>query len=166
MNISKILLAGRQVYLKRFYATGSKLVETTRDNDTGDNTLVSANVFLTFFLNFILLNDLTGIDIVSMARAPVNSLNTELLGALKTSLLEAQNNRSKGVILTSSLPTIFSAGLDITEMYNRDKKQLTNFWTTLQDTWLTLYSLNIPVATAINVQIFFKCYYTICDVSL
>ena len=125
MNISKILLAGRQVYLRRFYATGSKLVETTRDNDTG-------------------------IDIVSMARAPVNSLNTELLGALKISLLEAQSNRSKGIILTSSLPTIFSAGLDITEMYNRDKKQLTNFWTTLQDTWLTLYSLNIPVATAIN----------------
>lgn len=85
-----------------------------------------------------------------MARAPVNILNTELLGALKTSLLEAQNNRSKGVILTSALP-VFSAGLDITEMYNTDKKRLTDFWSTLQDTWLTLYSLNIPVAAAINV---------------
>ncbi|KAM0731213.1 Enoyl-CoA delta isomerase 1, mitochondrial [Formica fusca] len=125
MTISKILIAGGQAYLRRSYATGSKLVETTRDNDTG-------------------------IDIVSMARAPVNSLNTELLSALKTSLLEAQNNRSKGVILTSSLPTIFSAGLDITEMYNTDKKRATDFWCTLQDTWLTLYSLNIPVAAAIN----------------
>lgn len=125
MTISKILIAGGQAYLRRSYATGSKLVETTRDNDTG-------------------------IDIVSMARAPVNSLNTELLSALKTSLLEAQNNRSKGVILTSSLPTIFSAGLDITEMYNTDKKRATDFWSTLQDTWLTLYSLNIPVAAAIN----------------
>ncbi|XP_029668293.1 enoyl-CoA delta isomerase 1, mitochondrial-like [Formica exsecta] len=122
MTISKILIAGGQAYLRRSYATGSKLVETTRDNDTG-------------------------IDIVSMARAPVNSLNTELLSALKTSLLEAQNNRSKGVILTSSLP---SAGLDITEMYNTDKKRATDFWSTLQDTWLTLYSLNIPVAAAIN----------------
>lgn len=86
-----------------------------------------------------------------MAKAPVNSLNTELLGALKTSLLEAQGNRSKGVILTSSLPNVFSAGLDITEIYNTDKKQLTDFWNTFQDTWLTLYSLNIPVASAINV---------------
>lgn len=100
-----------------------------------------------------------------MARTPVNSLNTELLGALKTSLLEAQNNRSKGIILTSSLPTIFSAGLDITEMYNTDKKRLTDFWSTLQDTWLTLYSLNIPIAAAINVQIFLK-YYTIYNISL
>lgn len=154
MSISKILIAGGQAYLRRSYATGSKLVETTRDNDTGDNIAVSVNVFLIYshFL-LILFDDLTGIDIVSMARAPVNSLNTELLSALKTSLLEAQNNRSKGVILTSSLPTIFSAGLDITEMYNTDKKRATDFWSTLQDTWLTLYSLNIPVAAAINVHI-------------
>ena len=93
-----------------------------------------------------------------MARAPVNSLNTELLEALKTSLSEAQNNRSKGIILTSSLPTVFSAGLDIMEMYNTDKQRLINVWQTLQDTWLTLYSLNIPTAAAINVQIFFKYY--------
>ncbi|XP_029177740.1 enoyl-CoA delta isomerase 1, mitochondrial-like isoform X3 [Nylanderia fulva] len=125
MNISKILIAGRQAYLRRFYATGSKLVETTRDNDTG-------------------------IDIISMAKPPVNSLNIEFLNALKTSLLEAQNNRCKGIILTSSLPTVFSAGLDITEMYNTDKKQLTNFWSTLQDAWLTLYTLNVPIASAIN----------------
>ncbi|XP_012223448.1 enoyl-CoA delta isomerase 1, mitochondrial-like [Linepithema humile] len=125
MSVLKTLFAGRQAYLRRFYATGSKLIETTRDNDTG-------------------------IDIISMARAPVNSLNTELLSALKTSLSEAQNNRSKGIILTSSLPTVFSAGLDIMEMYNTDKQRMVNFWQTLQDTWLTLYSLNIPTATAIN----------------
>ena len=89
-----------------------------------------------------------------MAKAPVNSFNTELLSALKTSLLEAQNSRSKGVILTSSLPTIFSAGLDITVMFS-DKKGLIDYWQTLQDTWLTLYSLSIPTAAAINVQIFF-----------
>ncbi|EFN66810.1 3,2-trans-enoyl-CoA isomerase, mitochondrial [Camponotus floridanus] len=124
MTISKILIAGRQVYLRRFYATTPKLIETTRDD--------------------------TGIDIISMAKPPVNSINTELLSALKTSLLEAQSNRSKGVILTSSLPTIFSAGLDITEMFTNDKKKITDFWSTLQDTWLTLYSLNIPIAVAIN----------------
>lgn len=87
-----------------------------------------------------------------MAKKPVNSLNTELLSELKAALLEAQNSRSKGVILTSSLPTVFSAGLDITEMYTTDKKKLTDFWQTLQDTWLTIYSLPIPIATAINVQ--------------
>lgn len=109
----------------RCYATASKFIETTHDSDTG-------------------------ISVISMARAPVNGLNTELLGALKESLLETQKNRAKGVILTSSLPTIFSAGLDIMEMYNSDKEKLTNFWSTLQDAWLTLYSMDIPTAAAIN----------------
>lgn len=86
-----------------------------------------------------------------MARTPVNSLNTELMSALKASLLEAQSNRSKGIILTSTLPTIFSAGLDIVEMYTTDKKKLTDFWQTFQDTWLTLYSMDIPTTAAINV---------------
>jgi len=115
---------------------------------------------LPFLLDFILLNDPTGINIISMARAPVNSLNTELLSALKASLLESKENRSTGIILTSSLPTAFSAGLDIMEMYNSDAKRLSNFWHTLQDTWLTLYSLEIPVAAAINVPILLRtcCY--------
>lgn len=86
-----------------------------------------------------------------MARAPINGLNTELLNTLKTSLSEAESNRSKGVILTSSLPTTFSAGLDIMEMYNTDIKKLNSFWNALQDAWLTLYSLRIPTAAAINV---------------
>lgn len=86
-----------------------------------------------------------------MASPPVNSLNTEMLGALNESLVNAQNQRYKGVILTSSLQSIFTGGLDIREMYNRDENQLTKFWTTLQDTWLTLYGLEMPVAAAVNV---------------
>lgn len=102
--------------------------------------------------NFISLDDCTGIEIISMARKPVNSLNTQLLNELKTSVLEAQNNKVKGIILTSSLPTVFSAGLDIMEMYTTDKKKLADFWTMLQDAWLALNSVTVPFAAAINVQ--------------
>ncbi|XP_071556710.1 enoyl-CoA delta isomerase 1, mitochondrial isoform X2 [Temnothorax nylanderi] len=125
MTILKALIAGGQACLRRSYATGSKYIETTRDSDTG-------------------------IDIISMARKPVNSLNTELLSELNAALVEAQNSRSKGVILTSSLPTVFSAGLDIMEMCTTDKQKLSDFWQMLQDTWLTIYGLTIPIATAIN----------------
>jgi len=85
-------------------------------------------------------------------------LNTELLSELKASLLEAQNSHSKGIILTSSLPTVFSAGLDIMEMSTTNEKKLIDFWQTLQDTWLTVYSLTIPIAAAINVESFKLCY--------
>jgi len=151
MTILKTLLIGGRLYSRRCYATGSKLIETTRDNDTGNN---SNTLLFLLKLYLMRLNDPIGINIISMARAPVNSLNTELLGALKASLLESKENRSTGIILTSSLPTAFSAGLDIMEMYNSDVKRLSNFWHTLQDTWLTLYSLEIPVTAAIQVPIF------------
>lgn len=98
------------------------------------------------------LDDWIGIEIISMAKKPVNSLSTQILNELKTSLLEAQNSKIKGIILTSSLPTVFSAGLDIMEMYTTDKEKLANYWNLLQDTWMTLNSLTVPFAAAINVQ--------------
>ncbi|XP_043261558.1 enoyl-CoA delta isomerase 1, mitochondrial-like isoform X2 [Colletes gigas] len=85
-----------------------------------------------------------------MARPPVNSLNKELLSALNTSLMDVKKKHCKGVILTSSVPNIFSAGMDIMEMYNRTEEQLIEFWQMLQDTWLTLYGLEIPITAAIN----------------
>lgn len=111
--------------LRRNYASASKLVETSR-------------------------NEKTGISIISMCRAPVNSLNLELLVELRKSFEEACKDGSKGVILTSSLPTTFSAGLDIMEIYKPDKQRATEFWRSLQDTWLTLYGLQIPTVAAIN----------------
>ncbi|XP_072748877.1 enoyl-CoA delta isomerase 1, mitochondrial-like isoform X3 [Anoplolepis gracilipes] len=41
-------------------------------------------------------------------------------------------------------------GFDLTELYKNDEKGLNFLWKTLQDTWLTLYNLNIPIATTIN----------------
>ncbi|KAI4498241.1 hypothetical protein M0802_006727 [Mischocyttarus mexicanus] len=109
----------------RNYASGKKLLEITEDENTG-------------------------VQIISMAKPPVNSLNLELLEELKMSLVEAQKNNCKGIILSSTLPTIFSGGLDIMEMYKPDLERFSNFWRTLQDTWITLYGLEIPTAAAIN----------------
>ncbi|KAL2715809.1 hypothetical protein V1478_015507 [Vespula squamosa] len=123
------MLALRRFFTKqqfiRNYASGKKLLEIAEDENTG-------------------------IHIISMARSPVNSLNLELLEKLKTSLIEIQKSNSRGIVLTSSLPTVFSAGLDIMEMYKPDIKRFTAYWHTLQDTWMTLYGLEIPIAAAIN----------------
>jgi len=39
MSILKTLSAGKQAYFRRSYATASKLIEITRDNDTGKKTI-------------------------------------------------------------------------------------------------------------------------------
>ncbi|XP_051166402.1 enoyl-CoA delta isomerase 1, mitochondrial-like [Leptopilina boulardi] len=92
----------------------------------------------------------SGIAVVSMARPPVNSLNLELLTELTTTLNEMKTQKLKGIIITSSLSTVFSAGLDIMEMYKVDVKRCSQFWTALQDFWMTLYGLQIRTAAAIN----------------
>lgn len=52
-----------------------------------------------------------------------------------------------------SVPTIFSAGLDIMEMYKPDLQRAELFWTTLQDVWLKLFGSKFITAAAINVRI-------------
>lgn len=88
-----------------------------------------------------------------MSRPPVNGLNLEILVELRKVLEDAVDENRKGIILTSSLPTIFSGGLDIMEMYQPDIKRATEFWHSLQELWLTLYGLSIPTAAAINVNL-------------
>ncbi|XP_043482302.1 enoyl-CoA delta isomerase 1, mitochondrial-like [Leptopilina heterotoma] len=92
----------------------------------------------------------SGIAVVSMNRAPVNSLNLELLTELTTTLNDVKKQKAKGIIITSSLATVFSAGLDIMEMYKTNVDRCTKFWNALQDYWMTLYGLEIRTAAAIN----------------
>lgn len=53
---------------------------------------------------------------------------------------------------------MFSAGLDIMEMYKPDLKRAETFWTTLQEVWIKLFGSTFITAAAINVG--FKFIYT------
>ncbi|XP_026285261.1 enoyl-CoA delta isomerase 1, mitochondrial [Frankliniella occidentalis] len=96
------------------------------------------------------VDDKSGVAVVTLNRPPVNSLNTPLLTELGAAIKNLEDNKSRGMILTSSSDTVFSAGLDILEMYNTPKDQLSAFWTTLQSTWLSLYRSSFPTVAAIN----------------
>ncbi|XP_058449512.1 enoyl-CoA delta isomerase 1, mitochondrial-like [Malaya genurostris] len=96
------------------------------------------------------VDDKTGYATVTLNRPPVNSLNLELLTAISETLDDLQNNKSRGVILTSSSKTVFSAGLDIMEMYKPKPERLKAFWSTLQDVWFKLYGSPYPTVAAIN----------------
>lgn len=49
------------------------------------------------------------------------------------------------------LPKVFSAGLDILEMYGKGPENCGEFWRAVQEIWLKLYSSNMVVIAAINV---------------
>ncbi|XP_062551345.1 enoyl-CoA delta isomerase 1, mitochondrial-like [Armigeres subalbatus] len=96
------------------------------------------------------VNDKTGYATVTLNRPPVNSLNLELLTAISAALDDLLNNKSRGMILTSSSKSVFSAGLDIMEMYKPKQERMKEFWTTLQDVWFKLYGSPFPTVAAIN----------------
>lgn len=96
------------------------------------------------------VDDKTGYATVTLNRPPVNSLNLELLKAISETLDDLQNNKSRGMILTSSSKSVFSAGLDIMEMYKPKVERMKEFWSTLQDVWFKLYGSPFPTVAAIN----------------
>ena len=60
----------------------------------------------------------------------------------------------KGLIVRSDIKNIFCAGLDIKELYDNkteeEMKAMVDFWHYLQDSWLNLYKLEIPMVAAVN----------------
>ncbi|XP_072455568.1 enoyl-CoA delta isomerase 1, mitochondrial [Notamacropus eugenii] len=92
-----------------------------------------------------------GIATVKLKNPPVNSLSLELLTEFAISWEKLENDKScRGVILTSNSPHIFSAGLDISEMYGKNEAHYAEFWKAVQELWLKIYISNMVVIAAIN----------------
>jgi len=92
-----------------------------------------------------------GYVILKMNKAPVNSLSLEFLTALNIQMDKLEKDNSiKGIILTSALPNIFSAGLDIMEMYDSKPDRIRQFWSELQNFWIKLYGSSKVTVAAIN----------------
>lgn len=60
------------------------------------------------------------------------------------------------VRVSQSQPRVFSAGLDILEMYRKSPERCGEFWRAVQEMWLKLYSSNMVTIAAINVRIYHK----------
>lgn len=91
-----------------------------------------------------------GVALVALNRPPVNSLNYELLEEFHRTLVKLETDRCRGMILTSTSPTVFSAGLDILEMYKPTVDKARKFWGMLQNAWIKLYSSPYPTVAAMN----------------
>ncbi|XP_070564079.1 enoyl-CoA delta isomerase 1, mitochondrial-like [Ptychodera flava] len=89
------------------------------------------------------------VAILKMNHKPVNGLNIQLMTEM-TAALEKLENSARGVILTSNVSNIFSAGLDITGFFQKTPEETDAFWCALQDMWLKLYGSPLVTIAAIN----------------
>ena len=66
--------------------------------------------------------------IMNLNRKPVNSMNYELLKEMNQAIKELEaDKKCRGVVISSKLP-VFSAGLDLFEMYEPNVERMTAFW--------------------------------------
>jgi len=91
------------------------------------------------------------VAVMHMQSPPVNSLSLDFLTEFCISLEKLEMDKScRGLILTSSLPKVFSAGLDIMEMYGKSPERCGEFWKAVQEMWLKLSASNMVTIAAIN----------------
>ena len=72
-----------------------------------------------------------GIATLSLSSPPANLLNTYLLRHLTSAIRQAEED-AEGIVLTSALPSIYSGGLDIQELYRPQPARLRQFRTSFQ----------------------------------
>lgn len=89
---------------------------------------------------------------ISMNRAPVNAINLALARGVIDAYKRAKNDVAvRAVILTSALPAVFSAGLDLKLALNFDGQALRTFIEVFYyEMHEALYRLGKPVIAAVN----------------
>lgn len=93
--------------------------------------------------------DSDGIATVAMANKPVNVLDYDFFVDLAATHRKLESE-AKGLILTSTIPKIFSAGNDINEFGN--PVRIAAYIHMIDQHIETLYTLKIPTVAAINVS--------------
>jgi 3,2-trans-enoyl-CoA isomerase len=99
-------------------------------------------------------------SVLFLNRPPVNALNKALLTDLGNAIKfiekeRASPDRGWGLVIAaenSSTASTFSAGLDLSEMYQKSATQLGEFWSSLQEMWLSLYGSRLATVAAVNGQ--------------
>lgn len=90
------------------------------------------------------------IQILELNRPKVNAINEELIKSLNGELDKIEKDDSiKGVILTGQ-DGIFSAGLDIVSLYDKDREYMQSFWILFSTLLLRLYSYPKLIFSAIS----------------
>ena len=88
---------------------------------------------------------------VLLNRPPVNSFNVPLTAEVTNALRDLEDSgKVDAIIIKSSIPSVFSAGLDLNELHGVSEERLKEFWKHFQDLWLQLYSSKLTTVAAIS----------------
>ncbi|TAL96657.1 MAG: enoyl-CoA hydratase/isomerase family protein [Rhodanobacter sp.] len=86
---------------------------------------------------------------IQLARPPVNALNLELLQALHKAIDDSVREGVRGIVL-SGAPGLFSAGIDVPALLQRDRQGVLEYWREFFALCGTLARAPIPMVAAIT----------------
>jgi len=90
------------------------------------------------------------VAILKLNRSVTNPLNLKFLWQISEKLQDLRNDSSvKSIVLTSNNSKFFSIGFDIPELYELEKTELTDFYTTYNRLSIDLYTFPKPTVAAI-----------------
>jgi len=85
---------------------------------------------------------------IKLARPPANALSVELVEKLTDSLTMAAEQA--GAVVVSGLPGMFSAGLDVPQLMQFDRSDMSRFWQTFLRLLKTIAHMPVPTAFAMT----------------
>lgn len=90
-----------------------------------------------------------GLGVLRLQAGSANALNYRVLEALAEGLKQAQAAKLKGLVLTG-YDRFFSAGLDLIEVYDYNRKQMARFLEDFDVALQKLFGMPMPIVAAIN----------------
>jgi Delta3-Delta2-enoyl-CoA isomerase len=91
-----------------------------------------------------------GVAWIHMNSPPVNTMNKAFMKELVSEIKSANDDKSLSSLVLVSDAKVYSAGLDLNSMYSATDEELTEFWETVREMWITLYSSRLATICAIE----------------
>ena len=95
--------------------------------------------------------DINGdIGIISIDRPPVNAINPELVSSLSQALDSFKSDDKINGVILQGRDGIFSAGLDITHLFPKDREYIDSFWKDFSTLLVNMFSFPKPLYSSIG----------------
>jgi len=88
--------------------------------------------------------------IVQMQRGKVNALNLQMVEEIRSTFKALDADDSVGGVILTGIPNIFSAGLDLIELYEYDRDKMSEFFIAFGSMYVELANFTKPFIAAIN----------------
>jgi len=88
--------------------------------------------------------------ILQMQRGKVNAINHDMVEEIRQAFRDFSTDEQIGGVIITGIPRIFSAGLDLIELYDYDEKKMTEFFISFGSMHIELATFKKPLIAAIN----------------